>query len=306
MAWQVLPRLSGNVSTPSAAVVADGTISGGIFDGLPAATTSLSNSGVGTATVDEYSLVGTSPRLPPAVRGSNQPVIDLKAIGVQTFFDPGGTPFSCGPNDSFVYVIAINTWERETIGSFPAMFEVFLDTTGNSDPDYVVFNAPLSGPGTTGDVRTLTYVENLTTGDDSAFFFADHGTNDANWILPFCGDQIGLDATDFGQPIGMDVGAFDAYYTGNLTDEILGIKVEPLGERFLGLFGIPSDPGVAIGSVDIAPHHSVATTIVDFGATGTNPSETGVLMVLNASRGDVRGGAPRGRETLQIGVTGGP
>ena len=306
VAWQVLPRQSANVTTPSAAVLSDGTVSGGVFDGLAAATTSLTNLGIGRATIDQYSLVGTSPRLTPAVRGSNQPVIDLRAIGVQTFFDPGGTPASCGPSDSFIYVIAINTWERETIGSYPAMFEVFLDTNGDGDPDYVVFNAPLSGPGTTGDVRTLSWVENIATGDDSAFFFADHGTNDANWVLPLCGDQIGLDATNFGQPIGMDVGAFDAYYTGTLTDAVLGIEVAPLGERFLGLFGDPADPGVPIGSTDLAAYSSVPTTILDFGTVGTNPSETGILLLLNAGRGSTRGGAPRGHESLQIGVSSGP
>ena len=301
VAWQVLPRLAANVSAGSTSLVADGVISGGDFDGLPAATTVLTNKGVGTATVGEYSLVGTSPRLPAAVRGSNQPVIDLKGVGVQTFPVPADF---CGPNPSFVYVIAISNWERETIGSYPGLFEVFLDTDTDGTPDYVVFNAPLSGPGTTGDVRTLSWVQNLVTDDASAFFFADHGTNDSNMTLPLCGDQIGLDASAFFQPMTMDVGAFDGYYTGNQTDSVEGITVLPLGERFFGLFGDTSDPGQ--GSGDIGPHGTIDLTIADFGTVDTNPGESGVLLILNADRGGARGGSPKGNDALQIQVAGAP
>jgi hypothetical protein len=203
-----------------------------------------------------------------------------------------------------VYVIAISNWERETIGSYPGLFEVFLDTDSNGTPDYVVFNAPLSGPGTTGDVRTLTWVQNLVTGDASAFFFADHGTNDSNMTLPLCGDQIGLDASAFFRPMTMDVGAFDGYYTGNLTDSVEGITVLPLGERFFGLFGDTSDPGQGTG--DIGPHGTSNLTIADFGTVDTNPAESGVLLILNGDRGGARGGSPKGNDALQIQVAGAP
>ena len=294
VAWQVLPRLSGNTTAASTSLVADGT-----FAGLPAADTTLTNHGVGTATIDQYSLVGTSPILPPAVRGSNQPVIDIKAVGVQTFPVPANT--ACDTVDSFVYVIAFSAWERETIGSYPGQFAAFLDVSGTPDPDFVVFNAPLSNPGTTGDVRTLAWVENLDTGDASAFFFADHGTNDSNMVLPFCADQIGLDATAIGGSLTMTAAAFDAYYTGNLTDLITDIPVVPGGERFLGIFN-----GTDVASGDVAPGATADLAIVDFGSAGTNPSETGVLLLLNAGRGDTRGGALKGRDALQIQVTGGP
>jgi subtilisin family serine protease len=301
VAWQVLPRLAANVSAGSTSLVADGVISGGPFDGLPAAKTVLTNKGVGKATVAEYSLVGSSPRLPAAVRGSNQPVIDLKGVGVQTYPVPANF---CGPNASFVYVIAISDWERETIGSYPGLFEVFLDIDKDGTPDYVVFNAPLSGPGTAGDVRTLSWVQNLATGDASAFFFADHGTNDSNMILPLCGDQIGLDASAFFKPMTMDVGAFDGYYTGNLTDSVQGITVLPLGERFFGLFGDPADPGQ--GGGDVLRLGTTDLTIADFGTVDTNPAESGVLLILNSDRGGARGGSPKGNDAVQIQVAGGP
>ena len=299
MAWHILPRLSGKVTAASTSLVADGTISGGPFDGVASADTTLTNSGVGTATVDQYSLVGTSPALPPAVRGSNQPVIDLRSVGVQTFPVPGST--ACDAVDSFVYVIAVNDWERETVGSFPGQIAAFLDTKGNTDPDYLVFNAPLSGPATTGDVRTLTWVQNLDTGDATAYFFADHATNDSNMVLPFCADQIGLDADALGSTMTMHVAAFDAYYTGNLTDLIEDIGVGFGTERFLGIFG-----GTDLASTDIAPHTTADLTIADFGTVGTNPSETGVLLIDNATRGDTRGGSPKGWDALRIDVAGAP
>lgn len=301
VAWQVLPRLAANVSAGSTSLVADGTISGGPFDGLPAAKTVLTNRGVGKATVAEYSLVGTSPRLPAAIRGSNQPVIDIKGVGVQTFPVPADF---CGADPSFVYVIAISNWERETIGSYPGLFEVFLDTNTDGTADFVVFNAPLSGPFTTGDVRTLAWVQDLVTGDASAFFFADHATNDSNMTLPLCGDQIGLNATDFFKPMTMDVGAFDAYYSGNLTDSVEGITVLPLGERFFGLFGDTSNPGQ--GSGDVGRLGTIDLTIADFGTVDTNPGESGVLLILNADRGGARGGSPKGNDALQIRVAGAP
>ena len=298
IAWQVLPRLSGNVTAASTSLTADGTISGGDFDGLPAADTSLTNHGVGTAHVDEYSLIATSPRLPAAVRGSNQPVIDIKGIGVQTFPVPADY---CGADPSFVYAIAISDWERETIGSYPGVYEAFIDTNSDGDADFVVFNAPASGPLTTGDVRTLTWVQDLVSNDATAYFYADHGTNDSNIILPFCGDQIGLNASAFFSPMKMDVAATDGYYTGNLTDLVEGLTVLPLGERFFGLF---DSVGQATG--DIARSGSADLSIVDFGTVDTNPSESGVLLVLNASRGGIRGGAPKGNDALQIQVAGAP
>ena len=36
--------------------------------------------------------------------------------------------------------------------------------------------------------------------------------------MPICGEQIGMDANDFFDPMDMAIGAFDNYFTGNLTD----------------------------------------------------------------------------------------
>jgi minor extracellular serine protease Vpr len=291
LAWQVLPRLSGNVDA-SRDEVTSKPITSGDFAGLSGATTILHNRGVGTAAVDAYSLVGRSPKQAPAPRGGNVAIVDLKALGVQTFPVPAGY---CSDNDSFVYAFAVSTWERQTIGAFPDEFDIFLDTDQDGTPDYVVFNAALSG---LADARELTWVQDLHATDPaSAFFFADNGTNDSNTILYLCGEQIGMDATNFGQQMDVSVVAGDNFFSGLATDSIDGITVAPLGERYFGVIG--SD---GLGSGDIAPFSSAPLTVLDFGPSGTNPGEKGVMLVLNASRGDTRGGAPKGNEELSIRV----
>jgi hypothetical protein len=291
LAWHVLPRLSGEIHAPRSAEV-HGTIADGVFAGLPAAHIRLRNEGVGPGYVDAYSLVGTSPNLPRSKRGTNAPVIDLRAVGVQTFPVPADF---CSADPSFIYVFAINTWERTgTIGAFPGEFDIFLDTDLDGKPDYLVFNAPLNG---TLDARELVWAVNLDDPDAvaDAFFFADSGTNDANKVMTICGEQIGMNATNFFDVMNMDVGAFDNYFTGAKTDSIVGMKVAPLGERYLGVF---DTDGNVIG--DIPPFTRAVMDVVDFGPSGTNPSETGLMLVANASRGDVRGGAPPRREALLI------
>ena len=136
-----------------------------------------------------------------------------------------------------MYVFAVNTWARHsTIGAFPGEYDVFLDTNQDGDPDFVVFTAPLNG---VADARELVFSLDLNDPDaePQAFFFADSGTNDSNTIMPICGEQIGMDANDFFDPMDMSVGAFDNYFTGNLTDTIDGITVAPLGERYFADFG---------------------------------------------------------------------
>ena len=238
VAWQVLPRLSDDVDAKGGpvkidTVVADGDF-GGLFEGRPAGTTKLRNAGVGPAHIDAYSLVGTSPNLPPAKAGANTPVIDLKAFGVQTFpVEAGYCTGASADGPSFVYLMAVNTRERTTNALAPAEFDVVFDTNQDGVPDYIVFTADAEGYGSLSDGRSLTWSYNVATRKCEAFFFTDHGTNSANTILTICGEQIGLNASAVGKPMNVDVQAWDWYYTGTMTDEITGLVLEPFGERYL-------------------------------------------------------------------------
>jgi hypothetical protein len=103
-------------------------------------------------------------------------------------------------------------------------------------------------------------------------FFIDHATNSANTVLWICAEDIGLTGDDFLTPLSADLLAVDIYFAGRVTDQILGMEFAPMGERFMplidGSFGFGAVP--AGGSTDM--------TVLDFGAEGSNPSETGLLL----------------------------
>jgi subtilisin family serine protease len=296
LAWHVLPRLAADVHASSKTVRIDEEAFG-----FPAGSTRLRNRGVGTAHVDAYSLIGTSPNLPRDRRGQNAATIDLRYVGVATFpvtKDSGicSDPTDPAAQDSFVMAFAVNTWERQTHANAPGLFEFDLDTNQDGEFDFAVFNFDAALNLTDG--RNVTWVQNLQTGDASAFFFTDHGTNSGNTVLLFCGEQIGMDADNFFQPIDMQALAVDFYFSGAVTDALTDITISPLGERYLGVFGADS-----FGSGDIPSGETERLTVLDFGPDGTNPTETGLLLLLDAARaGGVRGGAPEDNEAIAITV----
>jgi hypothetical protein len=281
MAWHVLPRLSGKVSSSSRSVKITGE-----YAGYPAGFVNLTNQGVGPGYIDTYSLIGTSPNIPEGERGANSAIIDLRYVGVATYPVPAGY---CSADESFVMAFSVNTWERQTHAVAPAEFDFYLDVNQDGVFDYAVFNYDLSLSTSLSDGRNVAWVVDLATGDASAYFYTDHGTNSGNTALYFCGEQIGMNATNFFQPIDMLVLAIDNYFTGNVTDYLDGITIAPLGERYLGLVS------------DIAPGGTETLAVLDFGS-GNDTTETGVLLFLDGARGAIRGGAPPAKEAIYIKV----
>jgi subtilisin family serine protease len=282
MAWHVLPRLSGKVSSSSNSVKITGE-----YEGIPAGFVEMSNHGVGMGYIDTYSLIGTSPNIPEGERGANAPVVDLRYVGVATYPVPAGY---CSADESFVMAFAVNTWERQTHAVAPASFDFYLDVDQDGVFDYDIFNFDLSLSTSISDGRNVAWVVDLATGDASAFFYTDHGTNSGNTALYFCGEQIGMNAANFFQPMDMMVLASDWYFGSGVTDYLDGITIAPLGERYLGLM-----------SNDVAPGATETLAVLDFGA-GNDTTETGVLLFLDAARGDIRGGAPAWKEAIGIKV----
>ncbi len=288
LAWHVLPRLSGETTASDDTVVIDEE-----FDGVPSGSVQLSNAGVGLTGIDGYSLVGESPELPAAPEGSQLPTIDLRYAGVQTIPVPAGF---CSGSDSFLLLLAVNTWERQTHANAPAAFEWDLDTDGDGEADFAVFN--LDAAGNLSDGRNLAFVDDLGDPDAAvAFFGTDHGTNSANTVLTLCGEQIGMNASDFFAPITADLFAVDTYFTGRATDMITGIEFAPLGERY---FPVVGDDG--FGSGDVPAGGSATLNVMDFGPDGTNPSELGVLLFTDGARSGFRAGAPQSHETIVLSV----
>jgi hypothetical protein len=197
---------------------------------------------------------------------------------------------------------AVNTWERQTHANAPARFEFYLDINQDGTTDYVVFNGDLStaqiSQPSLSDGRNVTFVLNNATGRSSAFFFTDHGTNSGNAVLTFCGEQIGMNAANLGQFMGVSIAARDISFSGAVTDAIEGITIAPGGETYLAVNTAGST------NIDVPAGGSASLSIVATGAASANPSETGVLLLLDAARGGgIKGGAPVDNEAITITVT---
>jgi hypothetical protein len=271
--WHVLPRKAANV-VPSQT----SGISGG-------ATIGLDNRGVGVAQNDAYALVATSAAIPEGPRGGQSPTPDIAAVGVNTFPVPAGF---CSGQPSFVWAFAIATHEEQS-HLVPVSHQIYLDTDQDGTDDYVVLNRDASGLGTISDGRQLTYAVDLAPGGGAtAFFFAEHATNTGNTVLLVCGEQVGLNASNFLQNVDMDVLAQDFYY-GGPGDLITDLTVAPLGEQFLGL---PADvPGNT--------NDPAGLSVFDFGPLGGNTPEQGLLLFTNGDRGlGARGGATNATDYL--------
>jgi len=179
-------------------------------------------------------------------------------------------------------------------GTVPGEVDIDIDTNGDGTPDYTVFTAPASLYNSPIIGQSVVWVWNHATDAIAAGFYASQSTNDSNVVMDICGEQIGMNASNFGDPMTLDVYGVDWYYQAAVTDSITGIHVTPLGERFWAPV-LDIDPATAL--------HPVQTTdldVQDFGTVGTNPSETGLLLILNGDRFDYSGGAPKGNESMQI------
>lgn len=273
--WHVLPRKAANVKGRSVLN----------FKKNGQDRVSLNNIGVGTAQIDAYSLLAVSPNMPEGPEGGQAPMPDIRAVGINTIPVPAGF---CSASDSFLWVFAINTWERQS-HLVPVSHQVVLDTNRDGAADYVVLNRDLSGPTTISDGRQVAWVLDIATGSLGAFFFAEHSTNTGNTVLTICGEQIGMNAADLlTTQVNMDVYT-DDFYFGGPGDEVTGLTVTPLGERY---FGIPEDlPGKTRGTLNV----------VDFGAFPGNTDELGLMLITNGDRGaGNRGGAVQQSEALLL------
>ncbi|HEX7034973.1 MAG TPA: S8 family serine peptidase [Pseudomonadales bacterium] len=273
--WHLLPRQAADVHAPDRLRFGR--------DGTDRVT--LVNRGVGTAQNDAYSLLAVSGNLPEGGAGEGSPTPDLRAVGIGTIPVPAGF---CSANESFVWQFAITTWERQQ-HLLPVSHQVWLDIDRDGTDDYVVLNRDFSGFNTIVDGRQLTWALNLATGTAQGFFFAEHATNTANTVLRVCAEQVGLGAADLlTTRVGMAVVAQD-FYHGGPGDEISGLTVTPLGERFVGF--TEDVPGLSRGTMEV----------VDFGPFEGNSAELGILLFTNGDRGPgARGGATPATEALLI------
>ena len=252
--WHILPRKAGEVAL-------EWKSSGGYIQ--------TRNNGVGQTRVESYSLIGKSDNLPQGGPGENNPTPDLRYFGYATY--PVEADY-CSPDPSFVMAFAFNTFEPLSHSNVPAQLEVDIDVDQDGDFDYYVFTGDTSYPGLS-DGRNVTWVQNALTGAASGYFYTDHQFNSGNTVLTICGEQIGMNADNFSDP--MDVAAYiaDIYFQGIYTDAIEDITISPLGEQYLGVF----DAG-GVGATTLASGATDKLRVLDFGQT-TNTTEMGLMLL---------------------------
>jgi subtilisin family serine protease len=224
----------------------------------------LNNRSVADGGYDLFSLTGSSPQLPGDVLpkpGDNFAIVDLKSAGVRYLSDA-----VCGVAGGCVQV-AISTFGRRSHPNYPAGFEVGVDSNGDGVEDFVVFNTELTGFAATG--QNVVAVRPATSSTGTIYFFADADLNSGNMIFTV---PLSAPGGAVGATLGLNVRAFDNYFTGNLTDEIAGMRFTPGASRF----SAPADGfpfGVVPGQSSVRVPYATAT--VPRSAT----TETGLLMM---------------------------
>jgi subtilisin family serine protease len=247
LGWTVLPRKAADVSA-AASVQLDGSGAGAV---------ALENaSKVELGTSDVFALTGTSPKQAPSAAGtpgSNTALIDLAATGVRTY-DLG---------DGFdVVEFAIATYDRRTVLTYPAEFDVYIDTNNDGTDDFVMYNAEAGGFAATG--QSLVYVVNLATGAGGAYFYNAGGFDSStqSFLAPL--SVLGLEE---GDTFSFSVYAFDNYFTGALTDAIEGQS-----------FTIGESVYAADAYVEVPANGSASLAVSATGAEGGS-SQTGFLLL---------------------------
>lgn len=252
--WHVLPRKAADTEASLAGHGRAGTY------------VKLRNRGAETGDYDVFSLTGINPRAPRSELpgpGDDFAFVDLRAVGVRYL------PASVFGADYLEF--AINTHGRRAHPNYPAEFDVLIDTTGDGAPDYVVFNAENGGFGASG--QNLVFLGNLATGTATAVFYTDADLNSGNVIFTVpmnsSAGAVNLGVAP-GTTINFSVEAYDNYFSGNLTDEIAGMRFTPGQARF----GVVGDPFGSVPSHTSAQLGLTTATLPD-----TQSSERGLLMM---------------------------
>lgn len=265
------------------------------------------NEGVGTAQIDIFDLVALSDNIEEGKRGAETPTPDIRAVGVRTMLAERD---EC--EGGFALEFAINSWERQA-HLLPVTYYVFLDTDGDGNLDYAVWNG-ISEEKT--EMQTI--ATNLATYERTAKYYTEHSTNTANTVLRICGDQIGMSVEEHilggkRQELAVEVEAYDYLY-GGPGDILASFSIVPFGERYTNNPGIdspaiwPLREPLRDAHEDIRGNGSSTLDIYDMlnGVVGElheniNKQSKGALVFTNGNRGKgARGAATFETEALLL------
>ena len=263
----------------------------------------VQNEGAGIAQIDIFDLVALSDDIPEGEAGAEKPTPDIRAVGVRTLL---ADTDEC--TAGFAIEFAINTWERQA-HLVPITFYLFVDTNGDGELDYAIWNGLLEN-----DAKMMTMVTSLESYDRSAQYFTEHATNSANSVLRVCGEQLGLDMeTDVinnrGVDLMVEVEAYDYLY-GGPGDVLASFTMKPFGERFTNNVG-NSDTwylrGNPKGKYDIGPGEEGTIEVYDMRMANDrakrrlNDQSYGALAITNSNRGmGARGAATADSEAILL------
>lgn len=236
--WHVLPQKSSDIVASNTSVAAGGSIT-------------LTNRGSAPGAVSVFSLTGTSGRLPVSTypdAGDNYAVVDLKSVGVR----------QSGSDLQF----AINTFGERAHPNYPAAFDVYIDTNGDGNSDFVVYNIENGTFASSG--QNVVGAVNLNTGASGVFSFTTADLNSANAVLTVPMSFLGITPAS---KITFSVYAYDNYFTGNPTDFVENMTYTPGTPRFTA-----ADVIVPAGGSSSLSVQSVT------GGLTASPSQSGLLL----------------------------
>lgn len=224
--WQVLPRRAARTAVA-------GSRDGEVAFSNPA----LAKSG----DVDIFALIDVSPNQcdlydreqrcitydyqPGIAPGIDSSPIDLKEIGVRSKVAPGlnaalglpEQPYGALPDELVEFAVTVYDAPYRASHNQLVEFNVAIDSDGDGQDDYVIFNGDLNRDGSDG--RNAVFVVDVNPADGThptrPYLFTITDINTQNWILPVPAAAVGLQST---RPFQFRVFAFDSYYGGKLWD----------------------------------------------------------------------------------------
>ena len=261
--WHILPHKAANVQ-PSVNALALG--------GAPQLLQLTNLNATVGGQVDIFSLTGTEIQFPPSVLpapGSDYTVINLQAVGARLVCIS-----SCSTTPAYGVQFGITTYGQRSHPAVPAEFDVRIDVDNDGTDDLVVFNSDI-GKLTTGTFsgQNGVFVANLVSKTASGpYFYTVADLDSANVILtaPLSALTTTHGSVTINAPFKFSVLAFDNYFTGNLTDIVLGMKYELDSPQE---FTVPPSLVVPAGS------SSLVTVFPTSPYNGNSPSQKGLLLL---------------------------
>ena len=156
-----------------------------------------------------------------------------------------------------------------------AEIDIYIDSNNDGVDDYVVYNAENGTFASSG--QTVVRVVNLSTGGNLAFFFLGADLQSGNGIFTVPMAAVGLTP---GSKFTFSVYAFDNYFTGNLTDAIVGMTHTTGTPRYAS----------AGATFDVGARETVhVNTAAVAGGAVASPSQTGFLLLYRQNKDEETG-----------------